>query len=84
MEFNGLKNYQSVNMPPLNVIENKSGRFLSVSVLLHAALLASVALMNVPPIELPKNKVVELEVENEPMPAAGSPVPETKGSAPVA
>ncbi|HEY8272662.1 MAG TPA: TonB family protein, partial [Pseudobdellovibrionaceae bacterium] len=90
MESKGERNFDSINISPLNAIENKTGRFLSLSVLLHIALFASIVLMTVPPIEFPKKEIVELEVEKDligntaPIQAIpeGAPIPETKGAAP--
>jgi TonB family protein len=86
VDFNGLKNSEFEEATRLDVVENKAGRFMSVSVLLHVAMLASVTLMSVPPIEFTKNEIVEFEVESntaaiEAIPE-GAPIPETKGAAP--
>jgi TonB family protein len=86
MEFMVLRNSESEDLAPLAAPENKAGRYLSVSVLLHAAMLASIALMSAPPIEFHKNEIVEFEVESDATAMRaipdGVPVPETKGAAP--
>lgn len=86
MEFKGLQNAETdYAMPPMPVdlTENKAGRFISLSVMLHAALVATVALMSVPPIEFPQKDIVEFEVESETVAvkpiADGTSVPESKG-----
>lgn len=89
MEFKGLQQTENELPPmPVDLTENKSGRFISLSVMLHAALVATVALMSVPPIEFPKKEVIEFEVESETTAAKpiadGTNVPETKGEAPPA
>lgn len=92
MEFKGLENSDaSYEMPPMpiDLTENKTGRFISLSVMLHAALVATIALMAVPPIEFPQQKdIVEFEVESETVAmkpiADGTSVPETKGEVPPA
>jgi TolA protein len=86
MEFKGLQQTENELPPmPVDLTENKSGRFISLSVMLHAALVATVALMTVPPIEFPKKEVIEFEVESEATAAKpiadGTNVPETKGEA---
>ncbi|MBS1968947.1 MAG: TonB family protein [Bdellovibrionales bacterium] len=86
MEFKGLQQTENELPPmPVDLTENKSGRFISLSVMLHAALVATVALMSVPPIEFPKKEVIEFEVESETTAAKpiadGTNVPETKGEA---
>lgn len=88
MEFKGLQNAENdFEMPPMpiDLSENKTGRFISLSMMLHAALVATVALMSVPPIEFPKKEIIEFEVESETLGAKpiadGTSVPETKGEA---
>lgn len=88
MEFKGLQNAETdYEMPPMpiDLSENKTGRFISLSVMLHAALVATIALMSVPPIEFPKKEIVEFEVESETVAAKpiadGTSVPESKGEA---
>lgn len=87
MEFKNLDTSNAHNLTPIDVTENKSGRFISLSVLLHAALVASVTLMSIPPSEVPQKDLVEFEVAGDtvgsyPIPD-GQPVPETQGPAPV-
>jgi len=73
----------SKNLNPIDTTENNSGRFMSLSVLIHAAMLASVALMNMPSSDFIKRDIVEFEVESDTaaMKAIpdGEPVPETQG-----
>jgi TonB family protein len=73
----------SKNLNPIDITENNSGRFMSLSVLIHAAMLACVALMNIPASDLIKKDIVEFEVESDTaaMKAIpdGEPVPETQG-----
>ncbi len=86
MEFKGLQETDNELPPlPVDLTENKSGRFISLSVMLHAALVATVALMSIPPIEFPKKEVIEFEVESETTAAKpiadGTNAPETQGEA---
>ncbi|MBC7372035.1 MAG: hypothetical protein H7326_10740, partial [Bdellovibrionaceae bacterium] len=63
----------------------KSGRFMTLSVLIHASMLATVTLMTIPKYETPIREVVEFEVASDtigPKPIAdGTAVPESKGAA---
>lgn len=66
---------------------NKSGRFISLSLFLHMAIVASVTLMGIPQYETPLKEVVEFEVTSDvtglnSIPD-GTPVEPSQGPAPV-
>ncbi|WP_413289346.1 TonB family protein [Bdellovibrio sp. HCB337] len=88
MEFKGLdtSDREDKYIAPIDVSENKAGRFLSLSVFLHAALVACVTMMSLPHVDLNTKEVVEFEVESDvaEMKAIpdGAPVPETQGPPP--
>lgn len=67
MEFKGLNISENKNeyVTPIDVSENKAGRFLSLSVFLHAVLVACVTVMSIPPVELSQKEVVEFEVDSD-------------------
>jgi len=75
--------YKNLESIPTDLSENKAGRFISLSVMLHAVLVTIVTLMAVPSIEFPQKEVVEFEVESETIGATpiadGTNVPESLG-----
>lgn len=54
----------SRDLLPTTIAEDKSGRYISLSVLIHAALMVGVTLMGLPPSPFTPREVVELEVES--------------------
>jgi TonB family protein len=67
---------------------SKSGRFMSLSVLLHASMLATVTFMSIPKYDTPVREVVEIEVASDtigPKPIAdGTPAEASQGAPEIA
>lgn len=78
MEFKGLQHSEARNINPvyLGPETPKSGRFMTLSVLIHAAMVAGVTLMGIPVYETPVKNVVEFEVESDKIGPA--PIPDGK------
>jgi TonB family protein len=91
MEFKGFQVSDARKIEPiyLGPEKNKSGRFMTLSVLLHAAMMASVSFMSMPHYEAPVMKdVVEFEVASDTTGAKaipdGNPADASQGAAPEA
>lgn len=86
MEFRTQQSTVSNSAAPMEPAETKAGRFMSLSIFLHVSILASVALMNSPSLEIQPKEVLEFEVESQVTGVQaipeGLPVPETKGQTP--